>query len=388
MKKIISVLVFAIFVSSFGQNPAGFRNGIALPNITERTTADSIPILGAKGEITKYIKVANLFSPLTTLINNKVDKTTSIIAGTGLSGGGNLSTNRTLNVEFGTGFNQVPQGNDSRINNGQTAFSWGNHASQGYYKSSNFGKTQIDALGINADLLDGYTSGDFAVKSESNTFISDNFFNGNVGIGTTSPTEKLDVDGNVKSNGVIGVVADGASNDPYGKISVTRGTASDFAYYGLTRAGQVGWSMGIATNNDFLIGLGAVAANIIIGSRFRLSTNGNATFNGTATATNFILGSDIRLKTNIKNLKPNHIPVNWKSFNLKTNLEDYRVGTIAQELEKTNPEFVKTDEAGYKSVKYLDLMMAKLAELEENLKQKDDRILMLELALEAIQNKN
>jgi len=37
-------------------------------------------------------------------------------------------------VDFGTASGTVAQGNDSRINNGQTAFSWGNHASAGYVK--------------------------------------------------------------------------------------------------------------------------------------------------------------------------------------------------------------------------------------------------------------
>lgn len=42
------------------------------------------------------------------------------------------------NRDFGTIANTVAQGNDSRILNGQTAFGWGNHASVGYYKASNF----------------------------------------------------------------------------------------------------------------------------------------------------------------------------------------------------------------------------------------------------------
>lgn len=59
-----------------------------------------------------------------------------ITAGTGLSGGGNLTANRTINVSFGTAAGTVAQGNDSRINNGQTAFGWGNHASAGYAPSA------------------------------------------------------------------------------------------------------------------------------------------------------------------------------------------------------------------------------------------------------------
>jgi|GEM_PF-3488609 len=42
------------------------------------------------------------------------------------------------NKAFGTGSGEVAQGNDSRINNGQTAYGWGDHASGGYEAA--FGK--------------------------------------------------------------------------------------------------------------------------------------------------------------------------------------------------------------------------------------------------------
>ena len=89
---------------------------------------------------------------------------------------------------------------------------------------------------------------------------------------------------------------------------------------------------------------------------------------GTATATNFILSSDERLKENIKTLEPRKIDIKWKSFNLKTD-DDYRTGVIAQELEKTNPEFVREDSKGFKSVAYIDLLIAKIAELEARLEK-------------------
>ncbi|MDQ6482232.1 hypothetical protein [Dyadobacter sp. LHD-138] len=57
-----------------------------------------------------------------------LDENRQVATGPGLIGGGYLSTDRTLYVDFGTGFNQVPRGDDSRINNGQTAFGWGNPA--------------------------------------------------------------------------------------------------------------------------------------------------------------------------------------------------------------------------------------------------------------------
>lgn len=46
---------------------------------------------------------------------DKADKTTQVIAGTGLTGGGTLAANRTLAVSYGTTAGTAAQGNDSRI---------------------------------------------------------------------------------------------------------------------------------------------------------------------------------------------------------------------------------------------------------------------------------
>jgi hypothetical protein len=264
----------------------------------------------------------------------------------------------------------------------------------------------------------------------------------------------------------------------------------------LTRAGQVGWSIGVNTSNEFIIGTGAGGANIITSVPFRLSVGGNLTANnfigngsqltnvnaaqlggvassgfattsalnlkannsitittgtgmtgggnltanrtfnvtygtaagtaaqgndarlsdvrnpiitynnnfnsnfqmlfgsgnaafGTAavtvnpatniiTAANFVLGSDRRLKTKVKNLKGDSINAVWKSFELKANKGDYRIGVIAQELELTNPEFVITDDKGMKSVKYIDLLVAKMAEKDKQISDLEDRLLKLE----------
>ena len=88
----------------------------------------------------------------------------------------------------------------------------------------------------------------------------------------------------------------------------------------------------------------------------------------TITATNFILSSDRKLKENIKELKPDTIKAEWRSFTMKCSEEGYRTGVIAQELEVNHPEFVETDSKGYKSVKYIDLLISKIHELENRIK--------------------
>ena len=100
-----------------------------------------------------------------------------------------------------------------------------------------------------------------------------------------------------------------------------------------------------------------------------LDVRGTGLFSSTVTATNFILSSDERLKTNIKEIDNEYINVNWKNFELKSDKGQKRYGVIAQELEKTNPEFVRTDKEGMKSVAYIDLLIAKIAELDARLEK-------------------
>ena len=52
---------------------------------------------------------------LTTTLASKVDTTRTISAGTGLTGGGDLSANRTISVSFGSTAGTVVQGNDGRL---------------------------------------------------------------------------------------------------------------------------------------------------------------------------------------------------------------------------------------------------------------------------------
>ncbi len=55
-----------------------------------------------------------------------------------------------------------------------------------------------------------------------------------------------------------------------------------------------------------------------------------------------------------------------------------RYGVIAQELEKINPELVHTNAKGYKSVAYIDLLVAKVARQDEIIKNLIQRINKLE----------
>jgi hypothetical protein len=183
------------------------------------------------------------------------------------------------------------------------------------------------ALG-NMDGMNLSSAGDLLIK-------------GDVGIGTTAPLEKLQVDGNVAI---------------YGEIKGYTGSSSN-QYLSILQSSSLTYISTGTTNETIYFGIGPVAN----------TTNINCT--GTATATNFILSSDERLKKNIKDLKPKKLDVKWKSFELKLEPDYKRVGVIAQELEKTNPEFVREDVDGTKSVAYIDLLITKIVELEARLEK-------------------
>jgi len=86
---------------------------------------------------------------------------------------------------------------------------------------------------------------------------------------------------------------------------------------------------------------------------------------GTVTASNFILSSDRTLKTNIQPIIKDYSRLNLVSFNFKNNLDELRFGTIAQDLLSNGfDEFVTGDKEGEYKVKYIDLLVAKIAYLE------------------------
>ena len=100
----------------------------------------------------------------------------------------------------------------------------------------------------------------------------------------------------------------------------------------------------------------------------QLKTNGEAEFNNNVRADNFILSSDLRLKQNVKPLEK-YFDIDFVEFEMKKNGSDKRYGVIAQDVEKSHPELVHTDEEGVKQVKYIDLLIAKVAQQEREIQE-------------------
>lgn len=110
-------------------------------------------------------------------------------------------------------------------------------------------------------------------------------------------------------------------------------------------------------------------------------TTNQLTVSGSMVSGNFILSSDKRLKTGIQPI--NNVSwidqIHFKSFLMRNDLTArMRYGVIAQEVEKVNPELVFTDETGYKSVGYVDLLIAKVARQDEIINSLSKRLEQLE----------
>ena len=93
---------------------------------------------------------------------------------------------------------------------------------------------------------------------------------------------------------------------------------------------------------------------------------------GVIHAEDFANDSDVSLKQNIKPISAK-LDVNFVEFTMiadETNRQKY--GVLAQELELIAPELVYTKSNGKKSVAYIQLLVAKVAELERRLKELED----------------
>ena len=180
-----------------------------------------------------------------------------------------------------------------------------------------------------------------AVNNAGNTGrdIAINPYGGNVGVGTSAPGQKLTVNGRA--------LIQNSTTPFYIKVNST----------------YKSWVHHIASNDTYVLAPSTADG----GETWDWPNQTSFSTSGVVTANNFVLSSDKRNKTKIEDLTGNNVNISWKSFEMKGNEGEYRTGVIAQELEENHPEFVNTDDRGFKSVKYIDLLIAKIAELEARL---------------------
>lgn len=127
-------------------------------------------------------------APTVPALANKANTSTTISAGTGLTGGGDLSTNRTITANFGTTSGTIAQGNDSRITGAEQTANKG--AASGY--ASLDGSTKVPI----AQVPTGTSGTTVALGNHTHTltFSLTSFFKSGT-LTTTTGTQRLPIDG-------------------------------------------------------------------------------------------------------------------------------------------------------------------------------------------------
>ncbi len=187
---------------------------------------------------------------------------------------------------------------------------------------------------------------------------------GNVGIGDSTPSYKLDVNGTGRFVSTLNVDSDNAQT-----AIVTNGGITADTYFVSSDSAVV-----LGTNSSGTIYLRPVSSTATT-NQTTIASDGDMVVSGTVTATNFILSSDIRLKENIETIQSSTIDdIELKQFNFISDKDKrLRYGVIAQDLEKIHPEMVYESEEGFKQVGYTDFLLAKINSLEIRLKRLEEK---------------
>ena len=127
-------------------------------------------------------------SPTVPGLATKANTSTTISAGTGLTGGGDLTANRTISANFGTTAGTIAQGNDSRITGAEQTSNKG--AANGYASLDSSTKVPI------AQVPTGTTGTTVALGNHTHTltFSLTSFFKTGT-LTVTTGTQRLPIDG-------------------------------------------------------------------------------------------------------------------------------------------------------------------------------------------------
>ncbi|MDM8557312.1 tail fiber domain-containing protein [Candidatus Parabeggiatoa sp. HSG14] len=197
--------------------------------------------------------------------------------------------------------------------------------------------------------------------------------NGKVGIGTTNPKAKLDVNGSIKTNSTLYVNElrggrevgkrkiggiEGTVKQVIGEQGTKNGTAAGgFGF--ISSAHQISpivWMYAWEDRNAFQVIRKSWDASISNDPvLFSVMADGNSYTLNHAHAKSFQTSSDEQLKQNIQTLGGSLAKLaqlRGVRFNWKEDTEEKQIGLVAQEVEKVFPELVSTDSEGYKSIAY------------------------------------
>jgi hypothetical protein len=190
-------------------------------------------------------------------------------------------------------------------------------------------------------------------------------YDGNVGIGTTAPTSKLQVAKGSQSNTVS--IANSAAYIYGTDVGLAIGQDAGTGGYGT-------WLQSIRLSDglSFSMALNPNGGNVGIGT---LAPGYKLDVSGTIRATGDVIAySDARVKENIETLDgalDKVMKMRGVSYN-KIGEQDKKVGVIAQEILEVLPEVVSQDETGTYSVAYGNIVSVLIEAIKEQQKQIDE----------------
>jgi hypothetical protein len=186
-----------------------------------------------------------------------------------------------------------------------------------------------------------YTTNIYTFSNAGSVYaLTMNLSSGNVGIGTTSPSTRLEVVDTVS---------------PTIKIKSSDQNAALYVGFTEGNAGAI-WAYNSNTGSSCNLLLQDVGGNVLIGAGTstgaKLDIFGSVKSNSTMTANDFILNSDLRLKNHVKCLKKGVEGLKAKSYMYKNDkFSGVHYGFIAQDMLITHPELVDMDSEGFLSIK-------------------------------------
>jgi len=191
----------------------------------------------------------------------------------------------------------------------------------------------------------------FFIRNNSSQNIMTMINNGNVGIGTTSPFAKLQIE------------ADGSGTNTPLRLKPYTGGAN-FLEFVNAASGHIAWSFNDGATNRNLAINRYNSSGTFINSVLNISnSDGSISIPGSLTVAGSNVTSDERLKKNIEPLSKNidlisqlhPVKFQWKDSKAP-GMKGIQYGFIAQEIEKIFPSLVVTDDRGYKAVSYISIV--------------------------------
>lgn len=187
-------------------------------------------------------------APTVPALAGKAAATTTISAGTGLTGGGDLSTNRTLTVDFGVGVGTVAQGNDSRIVGAEQAANKG--VINGYASLDGAGKVPTSQMAIGSRIQPFSSSGPLMVEVGGHRLYNDTsaawtILSVRASVGTPPTGSSLIVDVNVSGTTIFttqsnrpAIAAAGSTSGKITNMNVTTVAAGEYLTIDVDQVGS------------------------------------------------------------------------------------------------------------------------------------------------------